>query len=283
MPTPAFDFRNGISRNRKPSGGPMQTNNGTSPGSTVKSLRSALQLLELVGQARGGARVKDLAQLSGINPASVSKMLSTLAAQGFVRKDNTTRRYLLGYKLIELSTRLIESLDIRATARPVLESLEAATDEVINLAAYHMGDLIYIDKYEGTRSLRMHSKIGGRAGWTNTAVGKAVFANLPKRERAYLLESHAFVRKTPASITSREVFLAQIAEVAQRGYAGDLYEIEECSVCVGAAFLYYSDKAVVAVSISWPVVRGGLDRLDELQILVRKASKEISRGMGYRE
>jgi DNA-binding IclR family transcriptional regulator len=236
----------------------------------------------MVGQARSGARIKDRAALSGINPASVSKMLSTLAAQGFARKDKATRRYLLGYKLIELSTRLIESMDIRATARPVLESLEAATDEVINLAAYHIGDLIYIDKYEGTRSLRMHSKIGGRANWTNTAVGKAVFANLPEHEQAYILETLTFARKTPASITSRDVFLAQVAEVTERGYAVDLEENEEGIVCVGAAVLDYSEKAVGAVSISWPVVRGGLNRLDELQVLLKKACKEISRGMGYK-
>ena len=261
----------------------MGTNNEAASGSTVKSLQSALKLLELVAQARSsGARVKDLAALSGVNPASVSKMLSTLAAQGFVRKDNATRRYLLGYKLIELSTNLIESMDIRATARPILETLEAATDEVINLAAYHIGDLIYIDKYEGTRSLRMHSKIGGRAGWTNTSVGKAVFANLPEHEQAYILETLTFARKTPASITSRDVFLAQIAEVAERGYAVDLEENEEGIVCVGAAVLDYSGKAAGAVSISWPVLRGGLERLDELQGLVKKACAEISRGMGYR-
>lgn len=260
----------------------MDTGNGLSSGSAVKSLQSALRLLDLVGRARGGARVKDLAALSGVNPSSVSKMLSTLAAQGFVRRDDATRRYLLGYKLIELSTNLIESMDIRATARPVLETLEAATDEVINLAAYHMGDLIYIDKYEGTRSLRMHSKIGGRAGWANTAVGKAVFANLPEHEQAYLMENISFIQKTPASITSREMFLAEIADVAARGYAVDLEENEEGIVCVGAAVLDYSEKAVGAVSISWPVVRGGLARLDELRVLVQKACKEISRGMGYR-
>lgn len=258
----------------------MENNAGS--GSTVKSLRSALQLLELVGAERNGARVKDLAAASGINTASVSKMLSTLAAQGFVRRDDATRRYSLGYKLIELSTRLIESLDIRTAARPVLEELEAAANEVINLAAYHFGDLIYIDKYEGTKSLRMHSKIGGRAGWENTAVGKAVFANLPEHEKAYLLEQFAFAPKTPASITSRDVFLAQIGEVLEKGYAVDVEENVMGILCVGAAVFDYSGKPVGAVSISWPVVRGGLERIAALQQPLRDACADISRAMGYR-
>ena len=255
---------------------------GSASGSTVKSLRSALQLLELVGRERNGARVKDLAAISGVNTASVSKMLSTLAAQGFVRRDDASRRYFLGYKLIELSTRLIESLDIRTAARPVLEELEDATNEVINLAAYHIGDLIYIDKYEGTKSLRMHSKIGGKAGWENTAVGKAVFANLPDHEKAYLLERFTFAPKTPASITSRDVFLAQIGEVLEKGYAVDVEENEMGIICVGAAVFDYSGKPVGAVSISWPVVRGGLERLQSLQHPLREACNAISRAMGYR-
>jgi Transcriptional regulator len=251
-------------------------------GSAVKSLKSALQLLVFVGMERNGARVKDLAVRSGIGAPSVSKMLSTLAAQGFVRRDDATRRYFLGYKLIELSTKLIENLDIRTAARPVLEGLEAATNEVINLAAYHIGDLIYIDKYEGTKSLRMHSKIGGRAGWVNTAVGKAVFASLPKQEQAYLIENFTFAPKTPTSITSREVFLTQINEVLEKGYAMDIEENEPGILCIGAAIFDYSGKPVGAVSISWPVVRGGVERLPTLQQPLREACAAISHAMGYR-
>ena len=261
----------------------MTTVDKADSGSTVKSLRSALRLLELVGKERNGARVKDLAAISGVNPASVSKMLSTLAAQGFVRRDAATRRYFLGFKLIELGTVLIESLDIRSVARPVLQDLEAATNEVINLAAYHVGDLIYIDKYEGTKSLRMHSKIGGRADWVNTAVGKAVFADLPDHEKAYLLEKFSFTPKTPASITSREVFLAQISEVHEKGYAVDVEENEMGILCVGAAVFDYSGNPVGAVSISWPVVRGGLKRLETLQKPLREACAVISKAMGYRK
>ncbi len=261
----------------------MTQGTGKSSGSTIKSLRSALRLLELVGKQRGGARVKDLAALSGINTASVSKMLSTMAEQDFVRQDPATRRYFLGYKLVELGSQLIEGMDIRTAARPVLERLEAATDESVNLASYHIGDLIYIDKYEGTRSLRMHSKIGGRAEWTYTAVGKAVFAWLPEHEQAYLLEGFSFEPKTLRSVTSKEIYLAQTAEARERGYAVDLEENEEGIICVGAAVLDYSGQATGGVSISWPVVRGGLERLAELGQMVKKACAEISIGMGYKE
>lgn len=259
----------------------MNHANGNESGSTIKSVHTALQLLDLVGRMRGGARVKDLSEKTGINKASISKMLSTLAMHGYVRRDPSSRQYFLGYKLIELSTRLIESIDIRQAARPALEALEATTNEVINLATYHNGDLIYIDKYEGTKSLRMHSKIGGRAGWTYTSVGKIVYACLPEQEQAYILDSLSFEPRTPESITSRTQFLAQAAEAKKLGYALDLEENELGIVCVGAAVFDYSGKVVGGVSVSSPTVRSNEERLIELAALLVKACRNISAALGY--
>jgi len=114
-------------------------------------------------------------------------------------------------------------------------------------------------------------------------VGKAVFAGLPDHEKAYLLERFTFAPKTPASITSREVFLAQIHEVLEKGYAVDVEENVIGILCVGAAVFDYSGMPVGAVSISWPAERGGRERLETLQEPLRKTCTVISRAMGYRK
>ncbi len=259
----------------------MKRENGNDAGSTIKSVRTALTLLELVGASRGGARVTDLAEKSGIGKASVSKMLSTLAEQGYVRRDPVSRTFFLGYKLIELSTSLIESVDIRRAARPALEALEAAVNEVINLATYHNGDLIYIDKYEGTKSLRMHSIIGGRAGWTYTSVGKVVFAFLPAQEQAYILDSLSFTARTKFSLTSREAFLKEVAEAKRLGYAFDMEENVDGIVCVGAPVFDYSGKVVGGVSISTPTVRGDKKHLEGMAATLLGACREISAALGH--
>ena len=66
----------------------------------VKSLAKALDILECVADGPDGAGVSEVSLRLGINKASVSKMLSTLAAHRFVRKDPQTRRYRLGYRLL---------------------------------------------------------------------------------------------------------------------------------------------------------------------------------------
>lgn len=247
---------------------------------SIKSVCKALIILGCVGDHTDGISVKDLSGQLSINKGTVSKMLATLAAQNYVRRDEETRRYHLGYKLVELSSRLIESIDMRAEARPYLKALERRVNEVINLAIYKNGEVIYIDKFEGTKSLRMHSRIGGRASFTYTSVGKAVLAFLPESERRYLMENLTLEPRTSRSIVDKEKFKEQLEEVRSKGYALDLEENEEGIVCVGVPVFDFSRRAIGAVSISCPTVRTDMQRLLLLKDALVEASIQISAACG---
>lgn len=247
----------------------------------VKSLGKALNILECVADGPDGAGVSEVSARLGINKASVSKMLSTLATHRFVRKDPETRRYRLGYRLVELSAHLIESIDLRAEARPHLKALERTINEVINLAVYHNGEVIYVDKFEGTKSLRLHSRIGGRASLTCTSVGKVLLAFLPEPERRYLMDAAVPERRTRLSVATWEELAGQFAEIRKQGYALDLEENMEGVVCVGAPIFDYSGKVVGAVSVSCPTVRGDMTRLLELKDRLLEACTRISADCGY--
>ena len=248
----------------------------------VKSVHKALEILNRVAEYSDGVGVKELSERLAINKATVSKMLSTMAQHGYVRKDEETRKYRLGYRLVELSSRIIESIDIRMEARPFLKALERKINEVINLAIYRNGEVIYIDKFEGTKSLRMHSRIGGRASFTYTSVGKAVLAFLPGSERQYLMETLPLEPRTRRSIVDRDAFEKQQREILKQGYALDLEENEEGIVCVGSPIFDFSGRVVAAASISCPTVRTNMKRLMNLKDDLVEACARISASCGYR-
>ncbi len=260
----------------------MRSENGTerTEESAIRSVGKALSILDRVGEYADGVSVGELSERLAINKATVSKMLSTLAGFGYVRKDEETRKYRLGYRLVELSSRLIESIDIRTEARPFLKALERRLNEVVNLAIYRNGEVIYIDKFEGTKSLRMHSRIGGRASFTYTSVGKAVLAFLPDSEREYLMEALVLEPRTRHSIVDKNVLLKQLKETRVRGYAFDLEENEEGIVCVGAPIFDFSRRVVAAVSISCPTVRTGMEHLRVLGEDLVETCARISEACG---
>lgn len=120
--------------------------------------------------------------------------------------DRETGKYKLGYKFLDVSSKLLESIDLRTEAKPFLQELEKMTNEVIHLVVYDPGEVVYIEKLEGTETLRTHSKVGKRAPMHCTSVGKAILAHLPEHDVIAILDRKGLPYHTDLTITSREAF-----------------------------------------------------------------------------
>src|SRR3954463_13187965 len=94
-------------------------------GRTLASVDRALGLLDALAELPSGARVSELAQRTGVNQSTVSRLLGTLMARGFVDRDDATARYRLGLRLVAYADAVLAGLDVRTIARPHLERLAA--------------------------------------------------------------------------------------------------------------------------------------------------------------
>lgn len=164
--------------------------------SIIQSVDRALHILDMVSRKREGCGVTELSIALPLNKTSVFRMLSTLKRHGLVEQDPETERYKIGYKVLELSGRLLDSIDLRAEARPYLRELENLTNEVIHLVIYNRGEVVYIEKLEGNETLRMHSKVGNRAPMHCTGVGKVILAHLPREEAQDVIDQCELTRHT---------------------------------------------------------------------------------------
>ncbi|MEH7376010.1 IclR family transcriptional regulator [Neobacillus drentensis] len=248
----------------------------------VKSVSRALDIITLVSLKKGGLGVTEIANQIDINKSSVYRILSTLVKYGYIEQDEETTRYKLGYKLLEISSKLLESIDLRAEATPFLQQLEKETNEVIHLVVYDQGEVVYIEKLEGNETLRMHSKVGKRASVHCTSVGKAILAYLPTSVVLDILERKGIARQTDKTITTKDAFIEELAKVKQKGYALDLEENEYGITCMAVPIFDHLGKVVAAVSISGPTIRMTEDRLTHLQPLMLYMGKQISARLGYK-
>ncbi|WP_246943120.1 IclR family transcriptional regulator [Bacillus pinisoli] len=247
----------------------------------VKSVSRALDIVHLVSMKKGGLGVTEIANQIDINKSSVYRILSTLVQYGYVEQDVETGRYKLGYKFLEVSSRLLESIDLRAEARPYLQELEQETNEVIHLVVYDQGEVVYIEKLEGTETLRMHSKVGKRAPMHCTSVGKAILANLPSSVVLDIVERKGLPMHTNKTITEKEAFLMELNNVKKLGYALDLEENEPGISCIAVPIFDHLERAIAAVSISGPTIRMTGERMEQLQGKMREIGYRISTRLGY--
>ncbi|GHE86553.1 IclR family transcriptional regulator [Amycolatopsis deserti] len=243
-----------------------------------QSLDRGLSLLTAL--AGGASTLDELAGELGVHKSTVLRLLRTLETQHFVQREGT-RHYRLGSALFDLASRALEGRDVRRESAPALAALNERTGHTVHLATYEDGEVVYVDKYEGRHSVRMYSRVGKRAPLHCTAVGKVLVAALPPAQREKIAHGLDYPPLTANTITTAEAYLAELARVAERGYAVDDAEHEDFIHCIAAPVRGPGGTVLAAVSLSVPKVLLDHDGLLALLPDLRAAAEDASLHNGW--
>jgi DNA-binding IclR family transcriptional regulator len=190
-------------------------------------------------------------------------------------------KFRLGLKLFDLGNRAIEQYDLRDRAQPHLRRLVTETEETAHLCILEGAHVIYIDKIEPARSVRMITRIGSSNPAHCTSVGKAILAFLPEERLNEILRRIRFERFTQRTITTPEALRTEIEKTRRRGYAVDDEEFEEGLRCIAVPLLDAQRLPVAAVSISGPSFRVTAQKLPSIANHLLQCVRGISMDMGF--
>jgi DNA-binding IclR family transcriptional regulator len=240
----------------------------------VKSAGRTLDLLELLADQPRPWTLVDLARELGIPKSSLHGLLRTLTARGWVRTDDTGTRFRLGMRALRVGAAYLDGDDTVGLLNSVLDELSRRFGEAVHLGRLDGGQVVYLAKRESVHRLRLYSAIGRRLPAHATALGKALLAE-HRHEDADRLLSWPLARLTPHTLTDRQAFHANLAEVRANGYAVDREENAEGINCIAMA-VPLAVPAVDAVSISVPLTRLS----PELETSIVAALRETVGGLG---
>ncbi len=242
--------------------------------------RALCALLRIGESGTRGLTLGECTVSLGYSKPTTHRILRTLAVHGFVRIDHERGLYTLGPANLRLGMTFLDQLDIRSEALPVLRELGERTGETVHLGVLDGSDVVYIEKIESTHAVRMFSRIGRTMPAYSTGIGKAILAHLRPDELDRALPT-TLERRTPATITTREALMHDLADVRRRGYSTDDIENEDGIRCVGAPVFDHSGRVSAGISVAGPASRVTRDRFAELGDLVREAAMAVSRQIGY--
>jgi len=248
----------------------------------IQVLDRALALLEALAEHGPDLNLPQISEFLGLHKSTAHRLIMVLERHRLIEKNSVTGRYRLGLKLFEFGTRAVSQLDLRERARPFLERVVAATGETVHLCIYDNGEVVYLDKVEPARSVRLASSVGRRSPAHCTAVGKAILAFLPESEVEAGVQRHGLRQLTRNSLGSLMEVKADLARVRKRGYSVDNEENEEGVCCVGAVVRNYSGEPVAAISASGPSFRLTREKIPLLARAVVGAANELSEDLGFR-
>ena len=246
------------------------------PSTVVK----ALSVLDLVAESPG-LTLSQIARSSGIPAPTALRLLRGLQDGGLVSTDSDLR-YRLGGHCLYLGSTFLSQIDLKAEARPFLESLVETTGETTHLGVLDGLSVVYVDKVETNHPVRMYSRIGARSPVHSTGIGKAILA-FSNDALVDQVIGAGLERFTPNTIIDGERLRSELEQTRERSYAIDNVENEAGIRCAAAPIRGADGRALGAISISGPSNRMTDARLLEVSGLILEAVGELSKTFGYTE
>jgi DNA-binding IclR family transcriptional regulator len=251
------------------------------PPPRVQSLDRALDLLEALASA-GELGVSELAARTGLVPSTAHRLLSTLVERGYAAQSAAGGRYLIGYKLLELASGLQDRVErLRLAAREHLQAIQRETGETTNLVVLEGREVVYIDKVDGSRSVRLFLEVGRAIPAHTSGAGKAILAWRAPEDVSALLGGAPLARSTRHTITTLDGLHEEFARIRRRGFATDNEEHEEGVACVGTPVFDHRGLAIAALSVSGPTSRILNADTADLGGLLREHAEAVSVKLGY--
>lgn len=248
----------------------------------VQSVERIFALIEALAAHPAGASLQRLAQDTQLAKSTVHRLLASLVGLGYAVQAQETGRYRLTLKMFELSSGIVNSMDIMGVAKLHLERLAQRTGEAVHLVIRDGQDIVYIYKTE-SGPMRMSSRVGLRSPLYCTGVGKAILAALPDSEVREVWRRSRPQKLTGHTITDLPSLQAQLAEVRACGYAVDDEENELGIRCVAVAVPGPGGRPEYAFSISGLTPHMSDERLRRVAALALDARDDILRDLGLAE
>jgi len=244
----------------------------------IQSVSRAIQIIRCF-EKNEELGVTEISKMAGLHKSTAFGLISTLEANKLIEKNELTGKYRLGLELFRLGTKVNSAL--RHIAVPYLEQLVKMYQETANLVVMDDLSIIYLEKVESTRSMRISTLVGGRLPLYCTAVGKAILANLPLEELDSKLKRMEFRKYTGNTVSDRNSLMETLELIRNRGYAEDNEELEIGLSCIAAPIYNHFNIPFAAISLSGPTFRMDKAFRKEASVTLMNYTKEISMKLGY--
>jgi DNA-binding IclR family transcriptional regulator len=248
----------------------------------LQAIDRAFSVLNLLGESSKPMGLAQITDALHLHKSTVHRFLMVLERHRMVERT-PEGSYRLGLKLYDLGNRAVGQFDLRDRVQPYLRRLVNEVGETAHLCIMEKALIVYLDKIEPTRSVRMTSRIGTSNPVFCTAVGKAMLAVLQPEEAQDILQRIRYVRLTRKTLMTEEDLLRDLEKTRRRGYAVDDEEAEEGVRCIGTPIFDNTGLPVGAISISGPTFRMTVQNVRHIAGLLVECAQAISADLGYRK
>ncbi len=244
----------------------------------ILSVQRAAQLLSAFLTPPHEYGVSELSRMLGQTKNQTFRLLQTLVDERLVIFDLVSKRYRLGYRVVELGVVAQKKLPLVAAAAPVLDRVAEESGETINLGT--LADevtAICLDKRESAHPLQIHARVGGRTPLHAGAVSKLLLAYSSESFVAeFLALASPLERFTDKTIVEADALRAELQAIRTAGYAISDEDLDPGACSVAAPIRNGTGEVIAGISIATPKARFSAPEREVTIRAVVGAAEEIS-------
>lgn len=244
------------------------------------TVSKALTLLEYFSRSRVEIGLTEMTRLSGMNKATVYRLLSELQEQGFVEQVGSGREYRLGPVFLRLAALREAAVPVREAADNVLRDLSKATGETAHFSMLQGESLSLVSfVYSSEHGTRVTMEDAEVIALHATSSGMATLAYSAPGFVDNLL-SKPLKKHTPHTLTDPEKIREILSEARRNGVVESVSGFEEDVHSHASPVFDASQTCIGAIAVAAPVAR--MDAALKARIIpeVKRAALELTRLMG---
>lgn len=247
----------------------------------VRDLDILEALSEAIARTGEGLRLTDIATVTGREKSQLSRALSRLEKAGLVARDDTSRRFGLGWRLFHFAAMTAEAR-LTSRAQPAMRELVASLGETVHLCVLRGVACVTVHSEIPRHGFRGLAWVGVEAPAHTMTAGRVLLAELGEDSLRALYPDENLPDVPPTGhIRTRTELLAECTRIRTRGYATVDEEFEPGLVGASSAVYDFRGLAVASLNVAAPKSRLN-GRLDALGQRLAGVARRLSGDLGWR-
>ena len=248
----------------------------------LSSVATAARILREFGKHSTQLGVTQLARRVGVGKSTAHRVIWTLVEEGLLEKVEETGLFRLTTTMRSLGASAETAQRLHEAATIPLDQLRTKSAGTLHLAILDDLDVLYVERREGPGAIPVFRAVGSRNAAHVTSSGKVLLAYLPPDQQQRIVEALRLTPRTPRTITSKAVLVAELANVRRQGYGENRGESQPGMCSIAAPIRDPLGRVIASVSVAEYVedVDAGLRHLARPIV---ETARRISAGLGWRE
>jgi IclR family acetate operon transcriptional repressor len=234
----------------------------------------ALGVLDALAEG-GELGTNEIARRTIVNASTVSRVLATLAAAGYVEQADNGR-YRLGVRLVQLGNTVLDRLDLRELSQPALRSLVVATGETATLSVPGEGEAMTIDFVRSPSSVQGVVQVGRPSVAHATGTGKVMLAF-----GGVSIPAGPLQRFTTLTVVDPLRLAREIEHVRAQGWAAAVGEREDDLAAVAAPVRGSRGELAAILGVQGPTARFDAEARARVLEPLLAATASLSTRLGW--